>query len=58
MQIKISAELHERIKAVVDKRGIYLNEFILKLLATAGDEKLKALAEKELKERPKRGRPW
>ena len=58
MQIRVTDDLRERAKAVAKDNGLTLSELILKLLASAGDKKLKELANKELKERPKPGRPW
>ena len=58
MQIRVTDDLRERAKAVARQKGLTLSELILQLLSTAGDKELKALANKELKERPKPGRPW
>ncbi len=58
MQIRVTDDLRERAKAVAKKHGLTLSELILKLLASAGDKQLKDLANKELTERPKPGRPW
>lgn len=58
MQIRVTDDLRERAKAVAKKKGLTLSEMILQLLASAGDSQLKELANKELKERPKPGRPW
>lgn len=58
MQIKVTDDLRERAKAVAKKNDLTLSELILQLLATAGDKQLKDLVHKELKERPKPGRPW
>lgn len=58
MQIRVTDDLRERAKAVAKSSGVTLSELIVKLLAGAGDKQLKDLANKELKERPKPGRPW
>lgn len=58
MQIRVTDDLRERAKAFAKKHDLTLSELILKLLAGAGDKQLKDLANKELKERPKPGRPW
>jgi len=58
MQIRVTDDLRERAKAVAKKNDLTLSELILKLLAGTGDKQLKELANKELKERPKPGRPW
>jgi hypothetical protein len=58
MQIRVTDDLRERAKAVAKQKGLTLSELILQLLSTAGDKQLKELANKELKERPKPGRPW
>ena len=58
MQIRVTDDLRERAKAVAKKNGLTLSELILQLLANAGDKPLKELVNKELKERPKPGRPW
>jgi antitoxin component of RelBE/YafQ-DinJ toxin-antitoxin module len=58
MQIRITEDLRDRAKNVASKNGLTLSELIIKLLGSAGDKQLKELAERELKERPKPGRPW
>lgn len=58
MQIRVTDDLRERAKIVAKKKGLTLSEMILQLLASTGDSQLKELANKELKERPKPGRPW
>ena len=58
MQIRVTDDLRKRAKAVAKEHDLTLSELILKLLAGAGDRQLKDLANKELKERPKPGRPW
>lgn len=58
MQIRVTDDLRERAKAVAKKNGLTLSEMILQLLASTGDKQLKELANKELKERPRPGRPW
>lgn len=58
MQIRVTDDLRNRAKAVAKKNGMTLSEMILHLLASTKDTQLKELAKKELKERPKPGRPW
>lgn len=58
MQIKVSDDLRERAKVVAKKHGLTLSELVLQLLGNSGDKQLKDLVNKELKERPKPGRPW
>lgn len=58
MQIYITEAVRERAKTVAKSKGKTLNEFIMGLFADAGDKELRKLVEQELKERPKRGRPW
>jgi antitoxin component of RelBE/YafQ-DinJ toxin-antitoxin module len=58
MQIRVTDDLRERAKAVAKKHGLTLSELVLQLLAQTGDKQLKDLVSKELKERPKPGRPW
>lgn len=58
MQVYITEAVRERAKVVAKSKGKTLNEFIMSLFAGAGDKELKKLVEQELKERPKRGRPW
>jgi antitoxin component of RelBE/YafQ-DinJ toxin-antitoxin module len=58
MQIRVTEDLRERAKAVAKQKGLTLSELIIRLLASAGDKRLKDLADKESKERPKPGRPW
>jgi len=58
MQIRVTDDLRERAKAVAKRNGLTLSELIVGLLAKAGDKQLEELAKKELKERPKPGRPW
>lgn len=58
MQIKVPEDVRDRAKAVAKKNGVTLSELVLNLLANAGDSDLKKLVNKELKERPKRGRRW
>ena len=58
MQIRVTDDLRERAKVVAKKHGLTLSELVLQLLATTGDKELKNLVDKELKERPKPGRPW
>ncbi|MCA9313448.1 hypothetical protein KDA08_04000 [Candidatus Saccharibacteria bacterium] len=58
MQIRVTDDLRERAKVVAKKNGLTLSELLMKLLASAGDKQLKELVQKELKERPKPGRPW
>jgi antitoxin component of RelBE/YafQ-DinJ toxin-antitoxin module len=58
MQIKVPEDVRDRAKAVANKQGLTLSQLVLSLLANAGDNDLKKLVNKELKERPKRGRRW
>lgn len=58
MQIRVTDDLRERAKAVAKNNGITLSDMVIKLLSKAGDGQLKELALRELKERPKPGRPW
>jgi antitoxin component of RelBE/YafQ-DinJ toxin-antitoxin module len=58
MQIRVTDDLRERAKVVAKNKGLTLSELVLQLLAGTGDKQLKELANKELKERPKPGRPW
>ncbi len=57
MQIRVTDDLRERAKKVAKQQNLTLSELILTLLATT-DKELKKLVDKELKERPKPGRPW
>ena len=57
MQIRVTDDLRERAKKVAKQQNLTLSELVLMLLATT-DKELKKLVEKELKERPKPGRPW
>ena len=58
MQIRVTDDLRDRAKAVAKQNGLTLSELVLQLLSSAGDKRLKELAQKELKERPKPGRRW
>jgi hypothetical protein len=58
MQIRVTDDLRERAKVVAKRNGLTLSEMILQLLGSVDDKQLKDLASKELKERPKPGRPW
>jgi hypothetical protein len=58
MQIYITEAVRERAKAVAKKQDKTLTEFIMGLFVESGDKELKKLAEAELKERRKPGRPW
>lgn len=58
MQIRVTESVRTRAKQVAKKHNLTLSELILNLLANTGDRELKQLIEKELKERPKPGRPW
>ena len=58
MQIRVTDDLRERAKAVAKQKRLTLSELVVQLLASTGDKQLKELAKKELKERPKPGRPW
>ena len=57
MQIRVTDDLRERAKIVAKQKGLTLSELMLQLLASTGDKQLKDLVKKELKERPKPGRP-
>lgn len=57
MQIRVTDDLRERAKKVAKQQNLTLSELVLMLLATT-DKELKKLVDKELKERPKPGRPW
>lgn len=57
MQIRVTDDLRERAKKVAKQQNLTLSELILMLLATT-DKELKKLVDKELKERPRPGRPW
>lgn len=58
MQIRVAEDVRDRAKIVAKQNNLTLSELMLKLLASAGDKQLKDLIQKELKERPKPGRPW
>jgi len=58
MQIRITDDVRKRAKVVAKENGLTLSELVLNLLAKIGDKELKNLVSKELKERPKPGRPW
>lgn len=58
MQVKITEAVRDRAKTVAKQNGKTLSELVLELLANAGDKELKQLVIRELKERPKPGRPW
>lgn len=58
IQIRVTDDLRSRARAVAKKNGLTLSELVLQLLAKTGDKQLKELINKELKERPKPGRPW
>jgi len=58
MQIRVTESVRTRAKQVAKKHNLTLSELVLNLLANTGDKELKQLIEKELKERPKPGRPW
>jgi antitoxin component of RelBE/YafQ-DinJ toxin-antitoxin module len=58
MQIRVTESVRTRAKQVAKKHNLTLSELVLQLLANTGDKELKQLIEKELKERPKPGRPW
>lgn len=58
MQIRVTDDVRERAKVVARKSGLTLSELVLQMLASTGDKQLKELVHKELKERPKPGRPW
>ncbi len=58
MQIRVTDDVRKRAKVVAKDNGLTLSELVLSLLAKTGDKELKNLVNKELKERPKPGRPW
>lgn len=58
MQIRVTDDVRKRAKLVAKDNGLTLSELVLNLLAQSGDKDLKNLVLKELKERPKPGRPW
>ncbi len=58
MQIRVTDDLRKRAKEVAKQKGLTLSELVLQLLANTGDKQLKELINRELKERPKPGRPW
>ena len=58
MQIRVTDDVRKRAKVVAKDNGLTLSELVLSLLAKTGDKELKNLVDKELKERPKPGRPW
>ena len=58
MQIRVTDDVRKRAKIVAKENGLTLSELVLDLLAKTGDKELKYLVSKELKERPKPGRPW
>lgn len=58
MQIRVTDDVRKRAKLVAKNNGLTLSELVLNLLAQTGDKELKNLVNKELKERPKPGRPW
>lgn len=58
MQIRVTDDVRKRAKLVAKDHGLTLSELVLNLLAQTGDKELKNLVNKELKERPKPGRPW
>lgn len=57
IQVDASQAVRNRAKAVAYGRGLSLTALVLKALANVGDKELKALIEKDLKERAQRGRP-
>lgn len=58
MQIRVTDDVRKRAKLVAKESGLTLSELVLNLFAQTGDKELKNLVNKELKERPKPGRPW
>lgn len=58
MQIRVTDDVRKRAKVVAKENGLTLSELVLDLFAKTGDKELKNLVNKELKERPKPGRPW
>ena len=57
LQVDTSKAVRNRAKAVAYGQGISLTELVLKALAAVGDKEWKALIEKDLEERGRRGRP-
>lgn len=57
IQVDASPAVRNRAKAVAYGRGLSLTELVLNALASVGDKELKALIEKDLKERAQPGRP-
>jgi hypothetical protein len=57
LQLDIPVVIRNRVKAVAYGRGQSLVELYLEALTKINDPELTKLVEKELKERPSRGRP-
>lgn len=57
LQLDIPADIRNRVKAVAYGRGQSLVELYLEALKSVGDKELNQLIDKELKERPGKGRP-
>ncbi len=57
LQLDIPTDIRNRVKAVAYGRGQSLVELYLEALKSIGDKELNTLIDKELKERPSKGRP-
>ena len=57
LQLDIPTDIRNRVKAVAYGRGQSLVELYLEALISIGDKELNALIDKEIKERPAKGRP-
>lgn len=57
IRIDASKQVINRAKALAYGRGMSLTELVLSALAKLGDKELTKLIEKELADRPSRGRP-
>ncbi len=57
LQLDLPPAIRNRVKAVAYGRGQSLVELYLEALKSVGDKELNQLIDKELKERPTKGRP-
>jgi len=57
LQLDIPTDIRNRVKAVAYGRGQSFVELYLEALKSIGDKELNALIDKEIKERPAKGRP-
>jgi len=57
LQLDLPPAIRNRVKAVAYGRGQSLVELYLQALKSVGDKELNQLIDKELKERPTKGRP-